>query len=70
LDAINKQPSDDDLKVIINALLRTAEVSKEDFIKDLDHRLVDLKEACNNKINRADGTLKATEKIRELVKYM
>jgi hypothetical protein len=69
LHAIETQPSDD-VKVALNALFKLAEISTEDFIKDLEQRLDDLKHARNIGIDGADGTLKATEKILKLVKSM
>ena len=73
LDAMEKNPSEDeksDLKVALRLLLRTAEISKEEFIADLEQRLVDLRKAHSFGIEGAQGIQRATEEILVLVRSM
>ena len=73
LDAMEKNPSEDeksDLKVALRLLLRTAEISKEEFIADLERRLVDLDKAHGCGIDGALEIRRATEEIRKLVRSM
>ena len=68
LQAIEEGQPLDDIKVAIKALLKTAEMSKEDFIEDLERSKVDLEEAHGFGITEAQGHLSATEKILNLVR--
>jgi hypothetical protein len=73
LDAMEKNPSDDaktDINVALRLLLRTAEISKEEFIADLERRLVDLDKAHGCGIDGALEIRRATEEIRKLVRSM
>lgn len=66
--AIKQGQSLDDVKVAIKVLLNIAEISKEDFIEDLDQRLDDLGEAHGFGVAGAQEHLSATEQILELVR--
>jgi len=71
LDAMKRGPSEDeraDIKVALRLLLRMAEISKEEFIADLEQRLVDLREAHGRGVDGALETRQATEEILELVR--
>lgn len=68
LQAIKQGQPLDDVKVAIKALLGTAEISKEDFIEDLERSEVDLEEAHRLGIEEAQGHLSATKTILELVR--
>ena len=71
LDAMKRGPSEDekaDINVALRLLLRTAEISKEEFIEYLDQRLVELDKAHGYGSNGAFRTRQATEEIQKLVR--
>ena len=71
LDAMKRlEDEKSDLKVALRLLLRTAEISKEEFIADLEERLVDLDKAHGCGIDGALEIRRATEEIRKLVRSM
>jgi|GEM_PF-2734465 hypothetical protein len=68
LQAIKRRQPLDDVKVAIKALLTMAEMSKDDFIEELERWMDELGKADRCGIDEATGHLSATETILELVR--